>query len=94
MLSTLRALLSGTFLHTLPTRTGYATEAALFIFTQLAADAVSALKKCLGTIKTVEANVNTRHIRPGLKKKKKKKKSFLSIQTILVLFVKVKCQKR
>ena len=44
-IGTLRASLSGTFLHT--ARTGYATEGALIISAQLSTDTVSALRKVL-----------------------------------------------
>ena len=69
-------------------RFSYATEGALFISAQLSTDLVSAPPpKGLSINKTVEATkCPSMHVnmRPG--KKKKEKKSYLSIQTIVVLF--------
>ena len=53
-----RALLSGTFLHTLAVRIGcvYAIEGTLFISVQLSIDAVSALRKVWVLIKLWKQN--------------------------------------
>ena len=84
---TLQASLFGTF-HQNSGRTGYTTEGALFIFIQLSTDTVRALRKGLGTFKTVKAtqswsmHVNVRPVRSGLKKMS----SVSFQQTILILF--------
>ena len=57
-------------------RTGYATERALLIYTQLSTDAVSALRKFwvlirLETTQRRSTLVNRRHVRPGKKNQKK-----------------------
>ena len=81
----LQASLFGTF-HQNSARTGYTNEGALFI---MSTDTVRALRKGLGTYKTVKAtqswsmHVNMRPVRSGLKKMS----SVSFQQTILVLFV-------